>query len=71
MVWAANSVGSLFPVERAGNILISFSNNFAARDAIPFVQQFNNPAFTIEFTPSPVKCMLSCDRASTTSAATN
>lgn len=47
-------IGSLFPVERAGNILISF-NNYAARDAIPFVQQFNNPAFTIEFTPSPME----------------
>lgn len=46
-------IGSLFSVERAGNILISF-NNYAARDAIPFVQQFN-PAFAIEFTPSPVE----------------
>lgn len=46
-------IGSLFPIDRAGNILISF-NNFAARDAIPLVQQFNlNPAFNIEFTPSP------------------
>lgn len=47
-------IGSLCPVERAGNILISF-NNYAARDAIPFVQQFNHPAFTVEFTPSPVE----------------
>lgn len=46
-------IGSLSPVERAGNILISF-NNYAARDAIPFVQQFN-PAFAIEFTPSPLE----------------
>lgn len=46
-------IGSLFTVERAGNILISF-NNYAARDAIPLVQQFN-PAFAIEFTPSPVE----------------
>lgn len=45
--------GSLFSVERSGNILISF-NNYAARDAIPFVQQFN-PAFTVEFTPSPLE----------------
>lgn len=46
-------IGSLFPIDRAGNILISF-NNFAARDAIPLVQQFNlNPVFDIEFTPSP------------------
>lgn len=47
-------IGSLFSIERAGNILISF-NNYAARDAIPFVQQFNHPAFSIEFTPSPVE----------------
>ncbi|KJH70433.1 DUF1350 family protein [Aliterella atlantica] len=47
-------IGSLFSVERAGNILISF-NNFAARDAIPLVQQLNHPAFAVEFTPSPVE----------------
>lgn len=46
-------IGSLFSVERAGNILISF-NNYAARDAIPLVQQFN-PTFAIEFTPSPLE----------------
>ena len=46
-------IGSLFSVERAGNILISF-NNYAARDAIPLVQQFT-PTFTVEFTPSPVE----------------
>lgn len=46
-------IGSLFPVERAGNILISF-NNYAARDAIPLIQQFNS-AFTVEFTPSPLE----------------
>ncbi len=46
-------IGSLFPVERAGNILISF-NNYAARDAIPLVQQFT-PAFSVEFTPSPLE----------------
>ena len=45
--------GSLFPVERAGNILISF-NNFAARDAIPLVEQLS-PAFSVEFTPSPLE----------------
>ena len=43
--------GSLFSVERAGNILISF-NNYAARDAIPLVQEVK-PAFDVEFTPSP------------------
>jgi len=46
-------IGSLFSVERAGNILISY-NNYAAGDAIPLVQQFN-PAFAVEFTPSPLE----------------
>lgn len=51
-------VGSLFPVERAGNILISF-NNFSARDAVPLVEQFSSlmspfsSDFSMEFTPSP------------------
>ncbi|MBV6627937.1 MAG: DUF1350 family protein [Rivularia sp. (in: Bacteria)] len=40
-------------VERAGNILMSF-NNYAARDAIPLVEQFNT-AVNVEFTPSPVE----------------
>ncbi|MGK7873708.1 MAG: DUF1350 family protein [Xenococcaceae cyanobacterium] len=48
-------IGSLFSVERAGNILISF-NNYPARRAIPFVEQLEiNPAFNVEFTPSPVE----------------
>ncbi|MBW4519816.1 MAG: DUF1350 family protein [Scytolyngbya sp. HA4215-MV1] len=49
-------IGSLFPVERAGNVLISF-NNFSARDAVPLVQQFSQftSAFTTEFTPSPLE----------------
>ncbi|PMB53712.1 hypothetical protein CEN39_02995 [Fischerella thermalis CCMEE 5201] len=52
-------IGSLFPVERAGNILISF-NNYAARDAIPLIEQFNskfqsNSSFAVEFTPSPLE----------------
>lgn len=48
-------IGSLFTVERAGNILISF-NNYPARRAIPFVEQFNiTPAFDVEFTPSPTE----------------
>ena len=48
-------IGSLFNIERAGNILISF-NNYAARDAIPLVQQLNfNPGFSVEFTPSPLE----------------
>jgi hypothetical protein len=45
-------IGSLFAVERAGNILISF-NNYAARDAIPLVEQFN--VASLEFTPSPLE----------------
>ncbi|AFY54822.1 Protein of unknown function (DUF1350) [Rivularia sp. PCC 7116] len=40
-------------VERAGNILMSF-NNYAARDAIPLVEQFNT-AVDVEFTPSPAE----------------
>jgi hypothetical protein len=48
-------IGSLFTVERAGNILISF-NNYPARRAIPFIEQLNiDTAFDIEFTPSPVE----------------
>lgn len=47
-------IGSLYPVERSGNILISF-NNYPARRSIPFVEQFYQfaPNFAIEFTPSP------------------
>lgn len=46
-------IGSLYEVERAGNILISF-NNYPANRAIPFVEQFNiAPAFDVEFSPSP------------------
>jgi Protein of unknown function (DUF1350) len=48
-------IGSLFAVERAGNILISF-NNYAAREAIPLVEQLNLAStFNVEFTPSPRK----------------
>ncbi|MBO3463001.1 DUF1350 family protein [Aetokthonos hydrillicola Thurmond2011] len=43
-------IGSLSPVERAGNILISF-NNYAARDAIPLMEQLNVNG--LEFIPSP------------------
>jgi Protein of unknown function (DUF1350) len=46
-------IGSIFDIERAGNILISF-NNYAASDAIPLVEQFNS-TLTIEFTPSPAE----------------
>jgi hypothetical protein len=44
-------IGSLFSVERAGNIFISF-NNFAAQAAIPLVEQLNS-AMAIEFNPTP------------------
>ena len=48
-------IGSLFSVERAGNILMSY-NNYPARRAIPFIEQLNiQPAFDIEFTPSPLE----------------
>ncbi|GAP94690.1 DUF1350 family protein [Leptolyngbya sp. NIES-2104] len=49
-------IGSLFAVERAGNIFISF-NNYAAKEAVPFVEQFSQflkpQGFSVEFTPSP------------------
>lgn len=44
-------IGSLFTVERVGNILISF-NNYTAKDAIPLVEQLNS-TWEIEFTPTP------------------
>lgn len=48
-------IGSLFPIERSGNVLMSF-NNYPARRAIPFIEQLNiQPAFDIEFTPSPLE----------------
>ncbi|MBW4471209.1 MAG: DUF1350 family protein [Stenomitos rutilans HA7619-LM2] len=46
-------IGSLFSVERSGNILIAF-NNFSARNAVPLVEQFS-PIFAVEFTPSPLE----------------
>lgn len=46
-------IGSLFSVERSGNILIAF-NNFSARNAVPLVEQFS-PVFAVEFTPSPLE----------------
>jgi hypothetical protein len=46
-------IGSLYEVERAGNILISF-NNYPASQAVPFMAQFNiTPVLNIEFAPSP------------------
>ena len=46
-------IGSLFNVERAGNILISF-NNYPATRAIPFGEQIPvTEALDLEFTPTP------------------
>jgi hypothetical protein len=47
-------INSLWQVERAGNMLLSF-NNYPAKRSIPFLEQFTqfNPAFNVEFTPSP------------------
>ena len=53
-------IGSLYEVERAGNILISF-NNYSAREAVPLVEQFSSvfsqfsPNLSMEFTPSPLE----------------
>lgn len=44
-------IGSIFEVERAGNVLISF-NNFTASEAIPVVEQIST-VVNVEFTPSP------------------
>lgn len=46
-------IGCSEGVKRAGNILISF-NNYAAKDAIPLVEQLNT-AVNVEFTPSPTE----------------
>lgn len=54
-------IGSLFEVERSGNLLMAF-NNFAARDSIPLMDQFSQvlqqfapltPSTMMDFTPSP------------------
>jgi hypothetical protein len=34
-------IGSQFPVERAGNVLIAY-NNYAARDAVPLIEQVSS-----------------------------
>lgn len=44
-------MGSLFPIERSGNILMSF-NNYPARRSIPLVEQLSQ-IMDVEFTPSP------------------
>jgi hypothetical protein len=46
-------IGSLFSVERAGNILMSF-NNFPAQRSIPFFEQLSPVLdLDVEFTPTP------------------
>ena len=48
-------IGSLYDVERAGNILISF-NNYPVSKAVPFMEQFNlTPVLNVEFAPSPLE----------------
>ncbi|MEM7761438.1 MAG: DUF1350 family protein [Cyanobacteria bacterium P01_A01_bin.40] len=48
-------IGSLYDVERAGNILISF-NNYPASKAVPMMEQLNlSPMLNVEFTPSPLE----------------
>jgi Protein of unknown function (DUF1350) len=44
-------IGSMYDVNRAGNILISF-NNFSARDAVPLIGQMPLE-FNVEFSPNP------------------
>jgi Protein of unknown function (DUF1350) len=46
-------IGSLFDVERAGNILMSF-NNFDADRAIPLAEWLNQ-SVSIQFTPTPAQ----------------
>ncbi|MEM9543943.1 MAG: DUF1350 family protein [Cyanobacteria bacterium P01_E01_bin.42] len=46
-------IGSLYEVERAGNVFISY-NNFPVNRSIPFAEQLQlTPAFNLEFSPSP------------------
>ncbi|MGP1375305.1 MAG: DUF1350 family protein [Almyronema sp.] len=47
-------INSLYDVERAGNVLVSF-NNYPARRSIPLLEQMISfaPAFNVEFIPSP------------------
>ncbi|WP_319423138.1 DUF1350 family protein [Pleurocapsa sp. FMAR1] len=48
-------IGSIYDIERAGNILISF-NNYPVNKAIPFMEQLNlAPMLEVEFTPSPLE----------------
>jgi Protein of unknown function (DUF1350) len=44
-------IGSMYDVNRSGNILVSF-NNFSARDAVPLIGQMPQE-FNVEFSPNP------------------
>ncbi|GBF82086.1 DUF1350 family protein [Aphanothece sacrum] len=51
-------IGSLFSVQRSGNILISF-NNYPVKRAIPFLEQIDvDNSLNLEFTPSPEETKL-------------
>lgn len=46
-------IGSLYEIERAGNIFISY-NNYPVDRSIPFAEQLQlTPTFNLEFTPTP------------------
>ncbi|MGD2183288.1 DUF1350 family protein [Lusitaniella coriacea] len=48
-------IGSVFAVERAGNIFIAY-NNYPVNRSIPFAEQLNlSLALNVEFSPSPVE----------------
>ncbi|MEM8810312.1 MAG: DUF1350 family protein, partial [Cyanobacteria bacterium P01_G01_bin.38] len=51
-------MGSLFELERAGNVLMSF-NNYPARKSIPLLEQFTQlaPDLNIEFIPTPAETL--------------
>lgn len=56
-------IGSLYSVERAGNILISF-NNYPVRRAIPFIEQLDiDRNFDLEFIPSPEETNILIDKS--------
>ncbi|MEM8603909.1 MAG: DUF1350 family protein, partial [Cyanobacteria bacterium P01_H01_bin.121] len=54
-------IGSLFEVERAGNMLLAF-NNYPARRSIPFLEGLLDQVslatdLEVEFTPSPIQTL--------------
>lgn len=56
-------IGSLYDVDRSGNILMAF-NNFSARKSIPLLDQVIQfaPDFKIEFTPTPDETLTLIER---------